>query len=151
MGAQYSATTGKVTLGSGSVQTILLLNPVSNQAVITEVSISLDAASAAAGVQFDLYRVNSLGSPAGTSASVIATNPTTQAATTTAIKSLTVEPSSVFVLDSWFLQPIGGLFVLQYPLGREPLMATAGARYGIRYTSPTSVTPDCVCTVWFEE
>ena len=151
MAAQFSVTTGKLTLTAAATKSLLLLNPASNQFVVTEVSVSLDSSAAAAGVQIDLYRVNSLGSAAGNSASVTALTPTTQAATTTAISALGTEPSSVFVLDSWYVQPLGGLFVIQYPLGREPVGQTAGARIGLRYTTASGVTPDCLATMWIEE
>lgn len=151
MGAQFSVTTGKLTLTGAATKSLILLNPATNRAVLTAISVSLDASTAAAGVEIDLYRVNSLGSPAGTSTTPNAADPATQAATTTALTALTTEPTSVYVLDSWYLQPLGGLLILQYPLGREPVLAAAGSRVGIRYVTPTGVTPDCLATLWFEE
>ena len=150
MGAQFSVTTGKLTLTTGATKSLWLLNPVTNRAVITEISISMDASAAAPGVQFDLYRVNSLGSAAGTAGTENPLDPASQAATTTSLTALSTEPTSVFVLDSWYLQPLGGLIVVQYPLGREPVAAAAGSRVGLRYTTGAE-TPDCVATVWLEE
>ena len=150
MGAQFSVTTGKLTLTTGATKSLILLNPVTNRFVITQISVSMDATAAAAGVQFDLYRVNSLGSPAGTAGVENVLDPATQAATTTGLTALSTEPTTVFVLDSWYLQPLGGLLVVQYPLGREPVGAAAGSRVGLRYTTAAE-TPDCVATIWFEE
>ena len=151
MGAQYSVTTGAVTLTAASTKSLILLNPVTNRAVVTEVSISLNGSAAGTAVQFDLYRTNTLGTPAGTTGTENVLDPATQAATTTSLTALSTEPTSVFVLDSWEVQELGGLIVIQYPLGREPVLAAAGARVGIRYTTAAATTPVCVCTVWFEE
>lgn len=151
MGAQFSVNTGKITLTASATKSLILLDPVTNQFVLTEISVSLDASAAAAGVQIDLYRTNTLGTPAGTTAVLNKLDPNSQAATTTGLTALTTEPTSIFILDSWYLQPLGGLIVVQYPLGREPLAAAAGARLGLQYATPASVTPDCVATVWFEE
>ena len=155
MSSQFSCTTGKITLSGGSTKSLILLTPGTPELRITEVSISLDNASATQGVQFDLYRVNSLGgSVAGTTAVFNKLDPSNGAAgasTGSSYTALTGEPSSVYVLDSWYLQPLGGLLIVQYPLGREVVGQTAGSALGIRYTTPTSVAPDCLCTIWFEE
>jgi hypothetical protein len=151
MGAQFSTTAGAVTLTAASTKSLILLNPVTNRAVITEVSISLNGSAAGTAVQFDLYRVVTIGSAAGTTGTQNALDPAGQAATTTSLTSLTTEPTTVSVLDSWDIQELGGLFVIQYPLGREPVLAAAGARVGIRYTTAAATTPSCVSTMWFEE
>jgi hypothetical protein len=149
--AQYSVTTGKLTLTANATKSLILLNPVTNEAKLTYVSLSLDAAAIVNGVEFDLYRVVTIGSAAGTSATVNQLDPNTQAATTTALTALSTEPTTVAVVDGWYLQPVGGLFVLQNPLGRELKLAAAGARVGIRYVTPASVSPDCIATAYFEE
>ena len=151
MAAQFATTTGKLTLTAAATKSLILLNPVTNRMVITEISLSLDASAAAAGVQFDLYRVTTVGSAAGTTGTQSALDPATQSATTTSLTALSTEPTTVVVLDSWYIQPLGGLILIQYPLGREPVGAAAGSRLGIRYTTAASVTPDCLATVWFEE
>lgn len=151
MGAQYSVPAAITTLTAASTKSLILLNPATNRAVLTEVSISLNGSAAGTAVQFDLYRVTTLGSPTGTSTTALLLDPATQAATTTALTVLTAEPTTVSVLDSWQVQELGGLFVIQYPLGREPVLAAAGARVGIRYTTASATTPTCACTVWFEE
>ena len=151
MAAQFSTTTGKLTLTAAATKSLILLNPVTNRMVLTQISLSLDASAAAAGVQFDLYRVTTVGSAAGTTGAQSALDPATQAATTTSLTALSTEPTTVVVLDSWYIQPLGGLILIQYPLGREPVGAAAGSRLGLRYTTAASVTPDCLATVWFEE
>jgi hypothetical protein len=151
MGAQFSTTAGAVTLTASATKSLILLNPVTNRAVITEISISLNGSAAGTAVEFDLYRVVTIGSAAGTTGTQNALDPATQVATTTSLTSLTTEPTTVVVLDSWDVQELGGLIVIQYPLGREPVLAAAGARVGIRYVTAASTTPSCVSTIWFEE
>jgi hypothetical protein len=151
MGAQFSTTAGAVTLTAAATKSLILLNPVTNRALITEISISMNASAAATGPQFDLYRVVTIGSAAGTAGTQNPLDPATQVATTTSLTSLTTEPTTVVVLDSWDIQELGGLILIQYPLGREPVLAAAGARVGIRYTTAAATTPSCVSTIWFEE
>jgi hypothetical protein len=151
MGAQYSVTAGAVTLAASATKSLILLNPVTNRALITQVSMSLNGSAAGTAVQFDLYRVVTIGSAAGATGTENLLDPATQAATTTSLTSLTTEPTTVVVLDSWEVQELGGLAVVQYPLGREPVLAAAGARVGLRYTTAASTTPVCVSTIWFEE
>ena len=151
MGAQYSVTSGAVTLTASATKSLILLNPVTNRAVLTEISIGLNGSAAGTAVQFDLYRVVTIGSAAGSTGTENLLDPATQAATTTSLINLTTEPTTVSVLDSWEIQELGGEMVIQYPLGREPVLAAAGARVGIRYTTVAATTPGCVCTTWFEE
>ncbi len=151
--AQFTVTTGKITLTASATKSLILLDPVTNEAVLSQISISLDGSAAATGVQIDLYRATTYGSPAGTTGMGNKLDPITQAATTTALTALTTEPTTVAVLDSWMVQPFGGLLVVQFPLGREPKMqaATANTALGIRYTTASGVTPDCVATLYFVE
>lgn len=151
MAASFDIPSGKITLTAAATKSLLLLNPVTNEAKITEISVSLDAAAAAAGVAIDLYIVTSIGSPAGTSVTPGNINPTQQAATTTALAALSAEPTTVVVRKTWAIQPIGGLMVYQLPLGREYTLAAAGARWGLRYTTAAAVTPDCWATITIEE
>lgn len=152
MAAQFVVTTGKVTPTATSTKSLWLLNPVTNEARITQIEISMDASGVASGLEFDLYKVTTLGSPAGTTGTENNLNPTQQAATTTSLTTLTTEPTTKAVFASWYLQPVGGLLVIQFPLGREPVLAQAGARWGLQYiTTAGSGTPDIISNVYFEE
>jgi hypothetical protein len=151
MGAQFSTTVAPAALTAAATKSLILLNPVTNRAVVTQVSISLNGSAAGTAVQFDLYRVVTIGSAAGASGTQNALDPASQAATTTSLTTLTTEPTTVVVLDTWEVQELGGLIVVQYPLGREPVLAAAGARVGIRYTTAAATTPTCASTIWFEE
>lgn len=151
--ALYSTRTGSVALTAASTKSLWLLNPVTDFFVIAEISVALDASAAAAGVGIELYRVTTLGSPAGTTATFTKVNNIADAATptTTGLVNLTTEPTAVEVLADWFLQPFGGLLDIQYPLMREAKAAAAGARLGLRYTTAAGVSPNCRAYVWYDE
>lgn len=151
--ALYGTRTGSVALTASSTKSLWLLNPVSDLFMIAQFGISFDASAASAGVGIELYRVTTIGTPAGTTATVTKINRVsdTGTATTTGLTALTTEPTAVEVLADWFVQPFGGLFDVQYPLQREPIAAAAGQRLGLRYVTPAAVTPNCRAYVWFDE
>lgn len=59
---------------------------------------------------------------------------------------VTVEPTfaaTVGALGSWYIHPQGGLVMVQYPLGREPVVCDGSASQGLAWvlTSASGVTP----------
>ena len=151
--AAYSVKTGSVALTAATTKSLWLLNPVGDFFLIAQFGVSMDASAAAAGVGFELYRVTTIGSAAGTTYVPVKVNRQGDAAAagSTAVAPVTTEPTAVEIIAEWFLQPFGGLFDIQYPLGREPLGAAAGQRIGLRYTTPTGVSPNCRAYVFFDE
>ena len=116
------------------------------------VTISLDGSAAAAAVQFDLVRATTVGSPTGTSTTPVKTDEQDGAAQSTALTALTAEPTTYAIIDSIYLQPLGGAMKDWQPFGAEGLAtATGGQRIGLRYTTASGVTPDCLATFYFEE
>jgi hypothetical protein len=150
----YSIATGSIALSASATKSLWLLDPVTNGFSITEIGVSFDGSAAATAVRIDLYQVSSIGSPAGTTATVnkfVDTN--IGAATTTGLTALSAEPTTVAVLQNWFLTPFSGLLEIQYPLGREP-GAGAGLttnRLGLRAVTPSGVTPNVVSHVVWQE
>ncbi|MFI1535565.1 hypothetical protein [Streptomyces anandii] len=145
-------TTAKITLSASSTKSLILLAPGSPGLRLTEVGVSMDGSAAAQGVQIDLYRVATLGSPAGSSATPAKlTDENAPSASASALTALTTEPTSVTILRSWMVAPFGGLFGMQEVLDREVGAASSGARIGLRYTTAASVTPGCVAYLSFTE
>src|SRR5487761_2476555 len=139
----YSVNFGAIALSASATKSLWLLDPVTNPFAIVEFGVSFNASASSAPVQVDLYVVTSLGTPAGT---------TTVAATTTSLTALTTEPTTKVLIQSWYVQPFGGLLEIQYPLGREGASAIgAGNRIGLQCVTPAAVTPTAVGHVWFEE
>lgn len=150
--AQFKVASGAVALSASATKSLVLLNPVTNKARITAVKISMDGSAAAQGIRYETYRVTTVGSAAGTTGTVNQCDTSDQAATTTALTALTVEPTTIVVLDPVLLQQIGGLYVLQGPLGREEdVLAPAGSRWGIHAVTPSGISTNVSCTVYFEE
>lgn len=149
----YAVKTGSAAMTAASTKSVWLINPASDFFLIAQLSFSMDASAAAAGVGLELYRVTTIGTPAGTAYTPVKVNRQgdAAAATTTALITLTTEPTAVEILAEWFLQPFGGVIDLEYPLGREPLAAAAGNRIGLRYITPAAVSPNSRSYVWFDE
>jgi hypothetical protein len=151
--ALYSTRSGLVTLSASATKSLWLLNPVTDFFVIAQMSVSFKTSAASDTVAVELYRVTTIGTPAGTTATFTKINRVSDAAapTTTGLTSLTTEPTAVEVLADWEIQPFGGLVDMQYPLMREPISAAAGARIGLRVTTPAATTPGVRSYVWFDE
>lgn len=151
MASRYRVYTGAWATTAASTKSFWLLNPVTNDFIITEIGVSFDGAAAAAGVLCELYRVTTLGSPAGTTAVESKMDPSIPAATTTGLTKLSTEVTTPENLLGWYVAPGAGLVILQFPLGREPLARGAGARMGFRWTTPAAVAPNGASYVEFEE
>jgi hypothetical protein len=152
MARTYTVESSPAALSASGTKSLILVNP-TNTFVLTELSVSFNASAASAGVLFDLYRTTTLGSPTGSTATFVRSNNSSdQPATSTGLVNLTAEPTAVELIRSWYFQPFGGLYVFQFPLGREPMMSgTSANRIGLRYTGVTGVTPSCVAYFEVEE
>jgi len=126
---------------------------------ISELGISMDGSAAAAGVLFELYRTTATTAASlGTSGAPVAiSDPSLTSnlgATSVLSGTVTTEPS-LGVLKGWYISPFGGLFVVQFPLGREPALvgnATANVgQIGLRYTTASGVTPNIACYMEWQE
>ena|ERR1700761_2956564 len=148
----YSVQSGPVALSASATKSLILINPAVVGFRAIELSVSFDSASAGTAVRVDVYRTTTLGSPAGTTGVLVKENaPLDTAAQSTALTALSVEPTAVEVLRSFYLTPAGGLVILQFPLGREPAAAGAGQRIGLRCVTPAAVSPNGLAVVVFEE
>ncbi|MFJ6085160.1 hypothetical protein ACIQI8_27505 [Streptomyces sp. NPDC092369] len=148
----YTVTTAKITLTASATKSLILLAPGTPGLRLTELGVSFDGSTAQQGVQIDLYRVATMGSPTGSSTTPAKmTDDNAPAATATALTALTAEPTAVTILRSWMVSPFGGLLAMQEVLDREVGAITSGARIGLRYTTAASVTPGCVAYLGFTE
>lgn len=149
--ALYTILSGAVALSAVATKSLWLLNPVTKKLKVVEIGVSFDGASPAAGIGCVLYRVTTLGTPAGTSLTPRLFDPDEAAATTTALINLTTEPTTKETLNHFFVSPYSGLAVVQYPLGREPIADAAGNRIGLHVVTPAGVNPNGSAYVYFEE
>lgn len=149
--ALYCIPTGKVTLTANATKSLILVNPAVVTFKVRSIEISLDAAAAAAAVQFDLYRVTTIGTPAGTTGVEWAADERDVAAQSTSLTALSTEPTAVSVGPSFYVQPLGGWQVYPFPFGAEVIGKGVGSRLGVRYVTPAGVSPDCLLNFWIEE
>lgn len=152
--ALYSTrTVGAVTLSASATKSLWLLNPVTDFFVVAEIGVSFKASAASDTVAVELYRVTTLGTPTGTTATFTKVNRVGDASapTTTGLVNLTAEPTAVEILADWEVQPFGGLLDIQFPLQREIIGAAAGSRIGLRCVTPAATTPGVRSYAWIDE
>lgn len=146
--AVYTARVAAVSLTAATAKTLVQIVPGSNVTVrIIEVGISFDSTtSSEAPVAVDLMRQTT----AGTSSSltlVADQESNSKAAVATALQTFSAEPTAGNVLRTWHVTPVGGLLVIQFPLGREPDALTN--RIALRANAPSTETVTAYIT--FEE
>jgi len=151
MARRYSVATGVVALSAGATKSLWLLDPVAKGFTVIQWGVSFNASASSVPIQVDLYVVTSLGTPAGTTGVEQAIDGNAVTADTTSLTALTTEPTTKVLIESYYVQPFGGLFTLQYPLGREPVGIGAGDRIGLQCVTPASVSPSAIGFVYFEE
>ncbi|MFJ8006085.1 hypothetical protein [Streptomyces fagopyri] len=148
----YTVTTAKITLTASATKSLILIAPGAPGLRMTELGVSFDGSTTGQGVQIDLYRVATIGSPAGTTTTPAKlTDENAPTVSATALTALTTEPTAVTILRSWMVSPFGGLLCMQEVLDREVGAITSGARIGLRYTTAASITPGCVAYMGFTE
>lgn len=129
--ALYTARVSAVALAAATTKTLAQIVAGSGKPLrLIEVGISFDGISGSAvPVAVDLLRQTT----AGTSAALtlVQESPQTEAPVATALGTITAEPTAGDIVRSWYVTPAGGLFVMQFPLGREPVVGVSG-RLGIR-------------------
>lgn len=140
-----------IALTAAAAKSMWLINPATYSFVIMEFGIGFDGSTATAPIQVMLYRVNTIGTPAGTAATVQKFDPNAATTATTCLTNLTTEATSIDVLAAWPVAANNGMFVMQYPLGREPDAAAAGARLGLLVKTPASVSPNATSYVLWQE
>lgn len=146
----YVVRTGELTLTESATKSLILIAPQGNIAKLRQIDISLAATAAQEEILFQLYRVETIGTPTGTAKACEPCEEYSPAAAATALTALTAEPTAVKVLADWLVQPLGGMISIPFPFGGEVAAKAVGARLGLRYISKTS-KPLCAANIWFEE
>lgn len=136
-------------LSASATKTLVqLVTGSTRRARIIELGISFDGITAATPVKCDLLLQTSAGTmSAFTPVTELSDGP---AAIATAQVNATAEPTAGSIMRSWYVTPFSGLFVVQFPLGREPTLGVS-ARIGLRAITATGVTPNASAYVVFEE
>lgn len=142
----YHIPSSAVALSSAATKSLFLVDAGTNEYRLIEFGVGFDAEADVAAVRCELYRVTTLGSPAGTSTTPLRIEEASGAADATSLTNLTTEPTAVEIIGGpWYVRPDGGQLVIQYPLGDEPQQRTAtDGRIGLRVVTATNVTPNAV-------
>jgi hypothetical protein len=150
MGARYVQTQSAIATAAAATKTIIqLVTAATAQLYVVEFGVSFDGATATAPVRVDMLRQTTAGtSVAGTPVKWSPDDPTTPLTAT--LITFTAEPTASDVLSSWYIPANNGLFVIQYPLGREPKVAVS-TRIGWRVVTPAGVNPNCTMYAVWEE
>lgn len=139
--ARYTITTeGEEALAAATAETILQLRgATTTKAKLIEIGVSFDGTSPTAEpVRIRVLRQTTDGTATG--ASEEKDDPDDPTAGCTGFHSFTAEPTAGGVLRDFELHPAGLPFVLQWPLGREPVLDDATtSRVGIECTAPAVV------------
>lgn len=124
-----------VALVAATVKTLLQIVPASNRPVrAIELGISFDSVTSTdAPVVVELVRQSTAGTSSALTLVVDQENDSSSLVMT-ALQTFTAEPTLVSTLRTWHVSPIGGLFIMQWPLDREPV--ALGNRLAIRCTAP---------------
>src|SRR4051812_6455490 len=135
--ATFTARDSAVALVAATAKTIVQVVPGTNTPIrVVEIGVSFNGITTTdVPVTVDLLRQTT----AGTSSSltlVADQEQNTKTAVATALKTFTAEPTAGNVLRTWYVTPIAGLFVIQFPLGREIDALTN--RIAIRCNAPTT-------------
>lgn len=144
----YTARDSAVALVAATTKSIVQVVAGSTKPLrVIEIGISFDGTSGSATpVAVDVLRQTTAGT--SSALTIVQENPQTEAQIATALKTFTAEPTAGDLLRTWYVTPAGGLFVMQFPLGREPVIGVSG-RLGIRCNAPAVVNATAYIT--FEE
>ena len=152
----YSAHTEAVytVLTADTSSVMELLGAASVKAVLVEFGVSFNGTSATqAPILVRLRPITATGT--GTACTETAFDRSAPTAQCSAKYTMTAEPTMTANLNlgTWYVHPQGGSLVMQYPLGREPVVCDGSASQGIaiELTSASGVTPSCSAyMIWSE-
>ncbi|MEY2930157.1 MAG: hypothetical protein RL033_906 [Pseudomonadota bacterium] len=140
-------------LTAATTKTFLVLaTPSTKRAIIKQWGVSLNGVDASqTPVLVELMRFTTAGTGGTTIAAPVKEDPGSEASLLTAsFRTPTAEPTAGDILEQHEITPAGGLLVMQYALGDEPVMGVS-QWLGIRYTTVTGVAPTMSAHIKFAE
>lgn len=134
---------------AGAKTALMVIAPANSGLVIVEFGISFDGVTASAVpalVELVSSTQATAGTPTGTPTVTQIRGRVTGGEAPTASGRYSAEPTVLVRHKAWYISPNGGLFVLQYPLGREPETDDSGGAikaYGVRVNVTAAVNVMC--------
>jgi len=146
VGSLFGIESAAVALTASATKSLFLIDAGVNEIELVEFGVGFDAEADVIAVRVELYRVTTLGTPAGTSTTPKKVKEASGAADATSLTNLTTEPTAVEIIRGpWYVRPDGGQLVIQNPLGDEETQRTAtDGRIGLRVITAVAVTPNAV-------
>lgn len=139
----FAATTeGGETLAAATAETLLQLrSATATEPLIIRWGVSFNGATSTATPVLVELLFQTTDGTAGTAATRVPIRASSAVvAVTTAHHSFSAEPTAGALIEQLYVHPQAGLWVAEYPPGREPgLSATTTSRIGIRVTAPATV------------
>lgn len=142
MAAGYKIKTeGAQALAAATAETMLMvINAANSVHRIIQWSVAFDGVTATAvPVLVELVSSTQAGAGTSSSAAIVQTRGLTRTVQASAQRQYTSEPTTLTVLEEYWVRADGGLFMIQYPLGREVEQGVTLDGLGIRATAPATV------------
>lgn len=143
--------TADIALTAATAKTILnVINAANSLIRIVELSVSFDGVTPTAEpATVELCSSTQAGTGTSTAHTIVQVRGPTRTVQATGARNYTAEPTALTVLKRWLVPVFNGLFVMQFPLGREPEQVTTADGLCIRVTAPATV--NCQGYIEFEE
>jgi hypothetical protein len=140
------------TLSASTTRTIVQLLSSTQPLRIKELGVSFDGTDASlTPIKVDLVRQTSGGTASTTGGVPLEQQEIGPTSLTTYRAGFSsTEPTTTDVIRSWYVTPAGGLFVMQFPLGDEPVVGSSG-RIALRCITGSSTTPNVAAYIVFDE
>ena len=142
MASRYTVNTSAAqALAAATAETVVnWISGANSLSRCVEMSVSFDGiTSSDIPVLVELGKCTQATAGTSTSHTIVQRGGPTRTAQGTAARLYSVEPTVITVLKEWFVRADGGLFVLQFPLGREFEQTTTADGLLIRCTAPAVV------------
>lgn len=155
--ALLGCSSGAIALSASTTKHMWLLSsPATTGKIIkpTKIHLGFDGSSALPSIRWQLYRVTTLGSPAGTTGTIVKYGEAATSANTpvtTALVNLTTGPTAFEILEENYLTPFGGTLIMDFPDGKEPWGPASGNRLGFCVIVPSGVAVNGLSSVVFNE
>ena len=151
MPAGYVAESAVQAMPAAVAETMVnIINAANSLFRITEWGVTFDGVTAAAvPVTIEICSCTQAGAGTAGGSTIRQIRGPTRTVQATAGTNYTAEPTVITVLKTYYVRADGGLFVIQYPLGREPEMTVTADGLLIRATAAATVNGNCY--VEFEE
>ena len=134
-------TNGNIALSAATAKTILnYINASGGVGRVVEVGVSFDGVtSSAVPVLVELCGSTQAGAGTSTSHTMVQIRGATRTVQGTAQRNYTAEPTVLTTWKRWLVPAFNGLFVIQFPLGREPEQIASANGMCLRCTAPATV------------